>query len=255
MTITGLARPIACANLANLMLARGRGPITMGAMPLRTTALPLALLLPQANAQPALPEILSRVAEEAGVLQQNAPKMPTQETLEQRAAMPPSRFRPLIGGAAESPQPRRQFRQVVSEYSVGTLEDSGSRNLIEFRQVITVDVRPIQSAERARHALSLGVHSPDERIRKRMLGDFAGHGLVDVASDYALILLAFSKRGLEQMKISPGGVARRALRVTSGFASPTVSRCASRLGRSMRTPGTRFATRPPWITFCLRTGS
>src|SRR6185369_7439654 len=45
----------------------------------------------------------------------------------------------------------------------------------------------------------------DDRIRKRMLEDFAKHGLVDVATDYALILLAFSKRGLSQMKIVPAG--------------------------------------------------
>jgi len=174
-------------------------------MPLLSAALPLAFLLLQAHAQPTLPEILSRVAEEAEVLQQNAPKVLTQETLEQRAVMPPSRFRPLVGSAAESVKPRLQVREVVSEYSVGTLKDSDSRNLIEFRQVITVDGRPIQSAESARHALSLGVHSQDDRVRKRMLEEFARHGLVDVATDYALILLAFSKRGLEQMKIVAGG--------------------------------------------------
>lgn len=178
----------------------------MRGMPLVSAALPLAFLLIRAHAQPGLAEILSRVAEEAEVLQQNAPKVLTQETLDQRAVMPPSRFRPLAGSAAAEPaKARLQVREVVSEYSVGTLKDSDSRNLIEFRQVVSVDGRRIQSAESARHALSLGVHSPDDRVRKRMLEDFARNGLVDVATDYALILLAFSKRGLEQMKISPGG--------------------------------------------------
>ena len=173
-------------------------------MPLAPRVLPLAFLFFQAHAQPALPEILSRVAEEAEVLQQNARKVLTRETLQQRAVMPASRFRPLIGGAADA-APRMQVREVVSEYTVGTLKDTDSRNLIEFRQVISVDGRPIQSAENARHALSLGVHSQDDRVRKRMLEDFARHGLVDVATDYALILLAFSRRGLEQMTILPGG--------------------------------------------------
>lgn len=179
---------------------------TIITMALVSAAIPMALLIMQARAQPALPEIMSRVAEEAEVLLQNAPKVLTQETLEQRALMPPSRFRPLAGSAATEPvKPRLQVREVVSEYSVGTLKDSDSRNLVEFRQVVSVDGRRIQSAESARHALSLGVHSQDERVRKRMLEDFARHGLVDVATDYAMILLAFSKRGLEQMKISPGG--------------------------------------------------
>jgi hypothetical protein len=173
-------------------------------MPHVSAVMPLVLLAMRAHAQPTLPEILSRVAEEAEVLEQNAPKVLTQETLEQRAVMPPSR-RPRAGKSAELPKPRLQVREVISEYSVGTLKDSESRNLVEFRQVVSVDGRPIQSPEKARHALSLGVHSADDKVRKRMLEDFARHGLVDVATDYALILLAFSRRGLEQMKISPGG--------------------------------------------------
>jgi hypothetical protein len=175
------------------------------------SAFPGALLaviwIVPAQAQPAPPAILSRISEEAAVLQQNAPKVLSQETLEQRAVMPPSRFRPRIGAAAHEapPKPRMVVREVVSEYSVGTLRESDSPNLVEFRQVVSVDGRPRQSPENARRALSLGVHSADDRIRKRMLEDFAKHGLVDIATDYALILLAFSKRGIEQMKIEAAG--------------------------------------------------
>jgi len=97
------------------------------------------------------------------------------------------------------PKPRLMVREIVSEYSVGTLKDSASNNLSEFRQVISVDGRKVQSAESARHALSLGIKSPDDRIRKRMLEDFARHGLVDIATDYGIILLAFSKRLLENL--------------------------------------------------------
>jgi hypothetical protein len=126
--------------------------------------------------------------------------------LEQRAVMPPPRFHPRIGASADAvPKARLAVREVVSEYSVGTLRESDSGDLVEFRQVVSVDGRPVQSLESARRALSLGVHSNDDRIRKRMLEDFAKHGLVDIASDYALILLAFSKRGLEQMKIETKG--------------------------------------------------
>lgn len=171
-------------------------------------AVMLALLLapPAAAQQLPVPEILARVAEEAEVLEQSAPKALTQETLEQRALIPPSRFLPRIGKAATvTPQPRLLAREIVSEYSVGTLRQSDSQDLLEFRQVISVDGRAVQSAESARHALSLGVQSPDDRIRKRMLEDFAKNGLVDVATDYGLILLAFSKRGLEHMETSLAG--------------------------------------------------
>jgi hypothetical protein len=120
--------------------------------------------------------------------------------------MPASRFRPRIGKAATVVQPPRQVvRQIISEYSVGTLKESAVQNLTELRQVISVDGRRVQSPERARHALSLGITSPDDRIRKRMLEDFARHGLVDIATDYGIFLLAFSKRGLENMKVVISG--------------------------------------------------
>jgi hypothetical protein len=158
-------------------------------------------------AQSSLPDLLSRVAEEAAMLQQNAPKSLTREVLVQRALMPGSRFRPRIGkkATAVAPPPRQLVPEIVSEYSVGTLKESVVQNLTELRQVISVDGRKIQSPERARHALSLGITSPDDRIRKRMLEDFARHGLVDIATDYGIILLAFSKRGLENMKVELAG--------------------------------------------------
>src|SRR5438046_1312627 len=57
----------------------------------------------------------------------------------------------------------------------------------------------------ARHALSLGLKAPGDRARKRMLEDFAKHGLVDIATDYGLILLSFSKRGQENLKVELAG--------------------------------------------------
>jgi hypothetical protein len=165
------------------------------------------MALTQDPTQPSLADLLSRVAEEAEMLQQNAPKSLTQEVLEQRSLMPASRFRPRVGKAATAVQPPRRLvvRQIVSEYSVGILKESAVQNLTELRQVISVDGRKIQSPERARHALSLGITSPDDRMRKRMLEDFARHGLVDIATDYGIFLLAFSKRGLENMKVVISG--------------------------------------------------
>ncbi len=154
-----------------------------------------------------IPDLLSRAAEEAEIFQQNAPKSLTQESLEQRTLVTATRFRPRIGKAPPSdpPKPHLIIREIVSEYSVGALKDSAEQNLIEFRQVITVDGRKVQKPEDARHALSLGIKSPDDRVRKRMLENFAKHGLVDVATDYGLILLAFSKRAQQDMKFALAG--------------------------------------------------
>jgi hypothetical protein len=149
----------------------------------------------------ALAPILTRVSEESAVFQQSIVKALSQETLEQRSWMPPSRFKPRVGQkAAEVPKPRLQTRVIVSEYSVGALKESESHDLVEFRQVVSVDGVAIRTQASARHALSMGLQSPDDRVRKRMLEDFARNGLVDIATDYGLVLLAFSKRGIAGME-------------------------------------------------------
>ena len=127
------------------------------------------------------------MAEEADVLGQNAARILTRESLEQRSLMPPSRFRPRAGSAAEQATgPRLRIREVVSEFSFGTLRSSQSHDLVEFRQVLSVDGEPQQSADNALHALAQGIQKGDDRTRKRMLEEFARNGLVDIATDYAL---------------------------------------------------------------------
>ena len=177
-------------------------------MPLRAIVLFLTLHVLPACAQVNLAQMLSRVAEEAEVFQQNMPNTLTQEMLVQRTILPPPRFRPRIGSATvASANVRLQVREVVSEYTVAPLRKADSSNLVEWRQIVAVDGRTIQSPESARHALSLSLKSPDERLRKRMLEEFGRYGLVDVATDYGLILLAFTKRGLAQMNTSEAGEA------------------------------------------------
>ncbi len=155
-------------------------------------------------AQLSPPRIPRRVAEEAEVLEQNAARILTQETLEQRSLMPPTRFRPRDGTDAErAAGPQFRIREVVSEFGFGALRRSQSPDLIEFRQVLSVDGQPQQSSENALHALSQGIQQGDDRTRKRMLEQFARNGLVDIATDYALILLAFTSHGQKQIEFAP----------------------------------------------------
>ncbi|HEY1217721.1 MAG: hypothetical protein ABSE42_18485 [Bryobacteraceae bacterium] len=181
------------AFLAPLALAGQSSPSTMAAAK---------------SAIEASAPLLARVAEEADAMAQNITRTLTTETLEQRGIRQPARFRPRAGAAASAPSARSTVRQVVSEYSVGTLKETDSHDLHEFRQVISVDGRPVQTEESARHALSLGMQSPSDRIRKRMLEQFAKHGLVDVATDYGLILLEFTRRGWANLVFGPYAEAR-----------------------------------------------
>ena len=170
------------------------------------------LLLFQAQALPAplpLEQMLSRVTEEAEVFRQNVRNALAEETLEQRAIHGPSRFRPRVGqAAAPPPEPHFRTREIVSEYSVGTLGSGDSERLVEFREVVSVDGQPVQSVEKARHALSLGITSNEDRVRKRMLEDFERHGLVGAVTDFGILLLEFTKRGIRDLKIEPQGAAR-----------------------------------------------
>jgi hypothetical protein len=162
-----------------------------------------------AQAQVTSSQALARTSEEAAVFQENLPKTIAQETLTQKAVLPPSRlvtFGPR--GNVAPPKTRIVSHEVVSEYSVGRLKNSDSQNLFEFRQVVSVDGEPVRSVEFARRELTLGVRSQDDSVRKRMLQDYAKFGLVDVATDYGLILLAFTKRGLETMQVKPAGQSR-----------------------------------------------
>jgi hypothetical protein len=151
--------------------------------------------------------LLARVAEEADAMAQNIIRTLTVETLEQRSVRPPLRFRPRLA-TTTAPPVRSTVRQIVSDYSVGTLKETDSADLHEFRQVISVDGQPVQTEESARRALSLGMQLPSDRVRKRMLEQFAKHGLVDVATDYGLILLEFTRRGLVNLQFGPAQEAR-----------------------------------------------
>ena len=123
--------------------------------------------------------------------------------------MPPSRLITFGSRATiAAPKLRMVSHEVVSEYSVGHLKNSNSQNLFEFRQVISVDGKAVRSVESARRKLTYGLRSQDDSVRKRMLQDYAKFGLVDVATDYGLILLAFTKRGLETMQVKPSGQSR-----------------------------------------------
>ena len=139
-----------------------------------------------------LPQILSRVEEEAGVFRHVAPSILSEETLTQRALKAPPRFHPRVGAAAtQPPQPVRQTREIVSEYSFGTLKGA-PESLHEFRKVISVDGKTIARAAVARHSLALGLASASDHDRKRMLEDFQKYGLTTAVVDFGPLLLLFA---------------------------------------------------------------
>jgi len=166
----------------------------------------LLCLASAADAQ-TLPEILSRVSEEAEVFRRIAPQVLSEETLTQRALKAPLRFHPRVGADATKPvAPTRQTREIISEYSFSTLKDAPGP-LHEFRKVVSVDGQAISTVEAARHSLALGLTSANDHARKRMLEDFQKYGLAKdlVAVDFGPLLLLFTKRQIGNYQFDLAG--------------------------------------------------
>jgi hypothetical protein len=152
-----------------------------------------------------LPEIVSRVSEEAEVFRKIAPQVLSEETLTQRALKALPRFHPRVGADAARPvAPAWQTREIVSEYSFGTLKDA-PESLHEFRQVASVDGQAVSSAAAARHSLALGLASSDDHARKRMLEQFQKYGLADAAVDFGPLLLLFTRRQVGNYRFEMAG--------------------------------------------------
>jgi hypothetical protein len=171
------------------------------------------LLMIQAWPQqpPAAPPIISamtaRVSEEAEVFARSARSVLSEETLRQRARKPETRFRARAGGAAKPPKDEFVTREVVSEYGYSSYKDSPNA-LHEFRTVITIDGRKFQTLEKARRALSLGVTSADDELKKQMLRDFEKHGLIGAVTDFGQVVLLFTRRRLPDYEFAIMGQER-----------------------------------------------
>ena len=112
-----------------------------------------------------------------------------------------------IGEAADTLYSRYVVHDIVSEYSIGRLKGDASGNLLEYRELVSMDGKPVQTPEVARKALALDVTVGEEQIRKKILGEFTKLGLVDVATDYGLLLLAFTTRGQSSIEWEEAGAA------------------------------------------------
>jgi hypothetical protein len=148
-----------------------------------------------------LPDITSRLSEEAEVFRRVAPQIMAEETLTQRAVPGPPRLHLRLGAAATKPPDTTMVtREIISEYSFGVLAD---QTLHEFRQVISVDGHAVSSATAARRSLALGLKSDNDRTRKRMLEELQKYGLTTAAVDFGPLLLLFTKRQIGNYQFAP----------------------------------------------------
>lgn len=153
--------------------------------------LPLLLALP---AEADVQSLLRRVGEEAEMFHQNVTLVVGQESLKQRALKRGTRFRPN-GAQPTPPAGNFQTRELVSEYAVAAFAESNG-DFHEVRQVTQVDGRQIQKLRDARISLAMGMKTPDDKLRRKLLLEFEKHGLIGTAVDFGLSLLLFRKQAL-----------------------------------------------------------
>ena len=155
-----------------------------------------------------LARVLSRLSEEAEVFAREAPMMISQETLRQRALRSQARFRPRIGADALKPAPMiYQDRVLISEYGFATMQDAPGV-VREMRRVVSVDDRKIETVEKARQSLTLGLKSDNDRAKKKILQDFEKNGLIGAAVDFGQIILQFRRRNIAKYKFEWKGETR-----------------------------------------------
>lgn len=182
--------------------------------------------------------LLARTVRQADEFQQKATLAISTETLRQHSYVIPPHAAITVGAAATELAARFMAHEIVSEYSVGHLKGSPATDLLEFRELREMDGKPVQTPQVARRALTRDVQAGEDRTRRQILAEFTRLGLVDVATDYGLVLLAFTSRGLPLLEIKPAGEA------FVGTEEAVKLDWAQRTGGALEFRGRKVARRP-----------
>lgn len=138
-----------------------------------------------------LPSILLQLGKEAEAFRRIAPLTLSEETLEQRSR-------------SDQPGSPLETHEVISAYGFASLRNA-PRAIHEVRKVISVDGHQITSPAKARQAMTLGLKSADDKLKKRLLEDLEKHGLHGAATDFGQIILLFSPQRLQNYTFKSAG--------------------------------------------------
>src|SRR4051812_33109691 len=119
---------------------------------MRPRMLALFLLAGSALAQIPIPEAIQR---HAARFQEKARRAVSEETLLQRSYTLPPHSHFAIGAAAEPLFAQYFVHEIVSQYGVDSLHGDTTGNLLEFREIVSKDGRPMQTPAAARKALAM----------------------------------------------------------------------------------------------------
>ena len=156
----------------------------------------LPALVLRAQTAPALDEYLEALARTAATFAQTAPGLTAQETLDQRGRRG---FVETLRGKNDKiktldvrlPDDFRTHH-VVSSYALAEIGEG--RVLHEIRTAVTMDGKSLATPDEARHALTAGLRSADDRTKRKLLEDLERNQLEGAATDFGQLILLFKKR-------------------------------------------------------------
>jgi len=155
------------------------------------------------SAQDALvAQALPQIAKQASKFWQTAPGYVAKETLKQKAAVLPKRKFRIGGGAVDPPKPELKDRAIVSYYAISSFRSSPEA-LHEFRQVMSVDGKPVAPEASVLERFRATLASPDDRSKKALETEFEKTGLAIAATDFGQLVLLFTKSNLEKYTFEP----------------------------------------------------
>jgi len=147
-------------------------------------------------------KLVKRLGDEADAFQKISPQLVGRETLHQRVLTHPPRFKMRVGDAAkQAPASAWKEHEIVSEYTFALL----GREIHEFRQVTSVDGKPVANEKKAQDTLASLVTAGDDERKRRALQQLEKHGLQGAATDFGQLLLLFSRGNVERYEITPAG--------------------------------------------------
>ena len=177
--------------------------------PVMTRAVFIGLfgLLLQGQTRGSLNESLDAIARTAATFAATAPGLMAEETLDQRGRRG---FVEILRGKKDrikslDIQLPQEFRshQVVSSY---LLAETGDRHVLhEIRTIVTMDGHSLTTAADARHALTIGLQSADDRTKRELLENLEQDQLEGAVTDFGQLMLLFTKHFQKDYAFSPGG--------------------------------------------------
>jgi hypothetical protein len=163
----------------------------------------LAAFLALSSALPAqeTDDLVSAAANMAATFSRTAPGLAAREVLHQHGRRGIVSILQAKNTNVKLPQEFRTH-EVVSDYAFGQV--GATHAIHEIRSILTIDGRVISSADEARHALAIGVQSPDDELKHRLLENFERNRLEGAVTDFGQLLLLFTAASEKNYSFTPG---------------------------------------------------